>query len=81
MNDPTESIRRDMVYDINSYPSERELLEKEHGKVYSTSEVCKLFEITGFMTPFVVVRRLSDDVKGTLMFQDMPRYYFNFKEV
>lgn len=81
MNDQTEDIRRKMVNKINENLNEREILEKKYGKVYSTSEVSEVFEITGFMAPFVVVRRLSDDMKGTLMFQDMPRYYFNFKEV
>ncbi len=81
MNDPTESVRRDMVADINSSPSERELLEKEYGDVWDTNEVSEEFEITGFMAPFIVVRRFSDNQKGTMMFQDRPRFYFSFKEV
>jgi hypothetical protein len=32
------------------------------------------------MAPFVVVRRKSDGVKGSMMFQHMPRYYFSFRE-
>jgi len=81
MNDPTENVRREMVNEINSNPSERELLEKEYGEVYTTSEVSEKYEITGFMAPYVVVIRKSDGVKGSMMFQDRPRYYFNFKEV
>ncbi len=80
MNDPTGSIRRDIVHDINSNPGNREQLEKQYGEVYTTDEVDELFEITGFIAPFVVVRRRADDVKGTMMFQDNPRYYFSFKE-
>ena len=81
MNDPTESTRRDIVHDINSNPGNREQLEKQYGEVYAILKMDELFEITGFMAPFVAVRRRADDVKGTMMFQDNPRYYFNFKEV
>ncbi|KKL48587.1 hypothetical protein LCGC14_2323980, partial [marine sediment metagenome] len=38
------------------------------------------FEITGFMAPFVIAIRRSDRVMGTLMFQDSPRYYFEWQE-
>ena len=81
MNDPTESVRRELVTLINANPSEREVLEKERGQVWNTEEVSKDFEITGFMAPYVVVIRRSDNIKGTLEFQDMPRYYYDFKEV
>ena len=80
MNDPTENIRRNMVNEINTNPNEREALEEKYSKVYNTSEVLEDFELTGFMAPFVVAVRRSDSVKGTLMFQDQPRYYFNFQE-
>jgi len=78
--DNTENIRRGMVEIINSNPSEREKLETVFGKVWNTSEVSKDFEIIGFMAPFVVAKRKSDSVKGTLTFQHNPRYYFDFKE-
>lgn len=81
MNDPTESTRRDMVHDINNSPDNRQQLEDEYGEVYSTNEMAEHYEITGFMAPFVVVRRLADDAKGSMMFQDMPRFYFNFVEI
>lgn len=80
MNDPTESTRRDMVHDINNSPGNKEQLEEQYGEVYSTAEMDEHYEITGFMAPFVVVRRRADDVKGSMMFQDNPRYYFSFKE-
>ena len=31
------------------------------------------------MAPLVVVRRKSDGVKGSLMFQHSPRFYFGFE--
>jgi len=81
-NDPTEDFRRNLVASINSEPEEREKLEGVYGKedVFDTEEVGEKFEITGFLAPFAMARRKSDGVKGTLMFQDTPRFYFNFQE-
>ena len=80
MRDNTQNIRRAMVGEINSNPNEREALKKEYGDVWNTKESNEVFEFIGFMAPFVSVIRRSDNVKGTLMFQDSPRYYFNFRE-
>ena len=79
MSDPTESIRREMLAEINAQPGSREALEAEHGKVWNTDEMCNDFEAIGFMAPLVVVRRRSDGVKGSLMFQHNPRFYFGFQ--
>jgi len=76
--DTTETIRREMVNEINSSPAEREALEAEHGQVWDTQELTRDFEVTGFLAPLVVVRRKSDGVEGTLFFQHMPRYYYGF---
>jgi hypothetical protein len=38
------------------------------------------FEVKGFMAPYVIVRRKSDDAVGSLEFQHEPRYYFSFQE-
>lgn len=79
MSDPTESIRRELLAEINAVPGSREALEAEHGKVWSTDEMCQDFEAIGFMAPLVVVRRRSDGVKGSLFFQHNPRFYFGFQ--
>lgn len=76
----TELIRRALVSAINAEPSSREALEQEHGRVWDTKELGQEFEVTGFMAPFVVVRRKSDGVAGSLMFQHSPRFYFSFTE-
>lgn len=78
MSDPTEQARREMVQQINTAPGSREALEAQHGQVWDTEELTKDFEVLGFMAPFVVVRRRSDGVKGSLTFQHMPRFYFGF---
>ena len=79
MSDPTETIRREMVAEINAEPGSREYLEAKHGKVWSTSELQDEFEALGFMAPLIVVRRRSDGVKGSLTFQHSPRFYFDFE--
>ena len=70
MADPTEPIRKALITDINSNPSNRQELEAEYGRVWSTDE----------LAPFVVVRRKSDGCKGSLMFRHLPRFYFSFRE-
>ena len=81
MNDETETIRRQMVSEINAEPGSREDLQARYGQVWNTSELGKDFEVLGFMAPFVMVRRLSDRVRGSLMFQHNPRFYFSFQPV
>jgi hypothetical protein len=78
MTDPTENTRRQMVAAINAEPGSRAALEAEHGQVWDTDELTRHFEVLGLMAPFVVVRRKADGVKGSLMFQHMPRLYFAF---
>ena len=79
-SDPTEQIRRQQVAEINAEPGSREALEAEYGQVWTTSEMTKEFQALSFMAPYVVVQRRSDGVKGTLMFQHDPRFYFNWQE-
>ena len=78
-NDTTENTRRAMVQIINTNPpDERATVEAQYGQVWTTDEMSKEFEAIGFMAPFVVVKRKSDGVKGSLMFQHSPRFYFSF---
>jgi len=79
MCDETETIRRQMVSEINSEPGSRADLESKHGQVWDTDQMCRDFEAIGFAAPLIVVRRRSDRVRGSLMFQHHPRFYFNFQ--
>lgn len=79
MNDPTESIRRTRLVEINSDQNSRAVLEAKYGQVWDTSELSTDFEVLGFMAPLVAVRRKSDGKKGSLEFQHRPRFYFNFQ--
>jgi hypothetical protein len=78
MKDLTEPLRKALVGAINFEPGSRQALEKEYGQVWDTTELSRDFEVTGFMAPFVVVKRKSDHKVGSLMFQHSPRYYFSF---
>lgn len=49
-------------------------------QVWTTDQMREDFETVGFAAPFIVVRRRSDDVLGSLMFTHSPRYYFGFQE-
>jgi hypothetical protein len=79
MQDPTEAIRRQEVIEINAAPGSREALEAKHEQVWSTQQLREDFDVTGFMAPYVGVRRKSDGVVGSLQFQHDPRLYFSFK--
>ena len=72
MTDPTESIRRQMLAEINAAPGCREYLEAKHGQVWDTDQLQGDFEVLGFVAPIIVVRRKADGVKGSLMFQANP---------
>jgi hypothetical protein len=78
MSDTTESARRALTKELNAEPKERAALEMEHGQVWDTDELRQDFEVMGFAAPCVVVRRKSDRVVGSLLFQHMPRFYFRF---
>ena len=70
--DETEGLRKEMT--------ERERLEERHGRVWDTQELSRDFEVLGFytMAPYVIVRKKKNGVKGTLIFQHAPRFYFSF---
>ncbi len=78
MQDPTEAIRRQEVAEINADPGSREALKAQYGNVWDTKELQQEFEVLGFLAPYVVVRRKSDGVKGSLTFQHAPRLYYSF---
>jgi hypothetical protein len=79
VTDPTEPARRQILAEINAAPGSREALEAVHGRVWDTDQLQDDFGVVGFMAPMVVVRRKADGVKGSLMFQGRPRFYFKFE--
>ena len=80
MKDQTETVRRQMVAEINAAPGSREALEARHGRVWDTQDMQRDFRVESFGAPFMVVVRKSDGVKGSLEFQHAPRFYYGFTE-
>jgi hypothetical protein len=78
MTDPTETIRRTMVQQINSDAGDRERLEAQHGRVWSTTELQQDFDVQGFAAPLIVVSEKTTGRMGTLFFQHSPRFYWGF---
>lgn len=90
-----EAIRRAMIPQVNAPAAAaraeaagtgrdpaailREKLGAEHGAVYDTAEVQEHFEVLGFASPLVVVRRRADGVQGSLYFTHSPRLYYGFE--
>ena len=54
-------------------------LEKEYGKVYDTDQLQENFIVHSFCYGLTKVTRKSDNKRGFMDFQHMPRFYFNFK--
>jgi hypothetical protein len=71
--------RLDVEEELNRQPRTRQQLEQEVGQVWDHVEVAQEFEILGFRNPFAVAIRKHDKVKGSLLFQHDPRYYFGFE--
>ena len=59
-------------------PDYAELTAKFGEDVYDTPGATERYEFLSFLAPFVMVRRKSDNVKGTLQFRHHPRLYFGF---
>jgi hypothetical protein len=78
MSDPTEATRRKLIAEGAPADDLAEAVAAE-APTWTTEELTRDFEVIGFAAPFVVVRRRSDGVKGTLEFTHSPRVYFNFE--
>ncbi len=74
-----ESMRRSRLVEINLARADRPTLEARHGQVWDTDQLRQDFEVLEFAAPYVIARRRSDGVLGSLEFQHEPRFYFNFK--
>lgn len=72
--DETEPFRRFM---IDTGQPARDLEEAKQR--WDTEELKRDFEVLGFLAPFVIVRRKSDGVLGSMEFTHQPRWYFNFQ--
>lgn len=76
MTDPTEATRRHLLE--TGYPQQVLQKTEQH---WDTEQLQQEFVVTGFLAPYVLVRRKRDGVTGTMLFTHNPRVYFNFREV
>ena len=87
MRDQTELPKRRAVAIINSKvessdeSAERVRLEAEYGQVWNTEELQADFTVEGFMAPFITCTNKETGKRGAMMFQHMPRFYFDWKEM
>jgi hypothetical protein len=75
MTDPTAPVRRAMI--ASGQPAAD--LAADEGQRWTTDELRAEFEVIGFAAPFVIVRRRSDGLLGTLEFTASPRTYFGWE--
>lgn len=75
-----EILRMRRRIEIETEPKYRYELEKLYGDVFDPEQFTARFSVLGFLQPFVVVRRRSDNALGIVEYQSFPRFYFNFRE-
>ena len=80
MSDPTESIRRKRLVEINAEPGSRDALEAKYGQVWDTQQLAENFQVIGFWPRSWWSVANRDGVKGSLEFQHHPRLYWGFVE-
>ena len=54
-------------------------LAADQDRKWTTAELQRDFVVLGYQAPFVVVRRRSDGVLGSLEFTQNPRVYFGWR--
>ena len=58
----------------------RTVLREQYGEqVWTSEELLDAFEVSHFEPPYVHVIRKEDGVRGTVAFNDNPRFYFAFR--
>jgi len=76
VTDPTEFERRRRIVQM---PAELQRRAQRGEQVWNPEEFLRDYEVLGFLAPYVVVRRKSDQVKGSVQFTHKPRWYFGFE--
>lgn len=55
------------------------LASQGYTQAWNTDEASQMFRFESFIAGFAIVRRIEDDVKGSLDFTPSPRLYYDFK--
>jgi len=58
----------------------RSILEAKYGQVWDNDQLNHDFETLAFLPPVFIVRHKSHNKKGSILFQDKPRFYYGFVE-
>jgi len=72
--------RRHLIEEINAFPKTRRELESLGHEVWDRKELDSDFEVLGFRAPFVVVENLVNGMRGSLLYQEDPRFYYGFEK-
>ncbi len=57
--------------------NQKQLTQKlNNAPVWNTAELCAVWEPLFFYAPMVMLRRKSDGMVGSMLYQDTPRLYF-----
>jgi hypothetical protein len=76
-HDPTEKMRREML--TNGLLPVSAAIADALGETWDTAALQRDFSVLAFAAPFVLVRRKSDGIEGSLKFTHSPRVYFEWK--
>ncbi len=68
MADETEQLRKARIVEITNADNSRTALQSRVGQTWNTTELQEDFEPLGFLSPYIVVRRKADQIKGSLEF-------------
>ena len=78
MHDDTEDYRREMI-ESGFVDAAATLVEALGGKTWSTAELQRDFVVRSFLAPYVLVTERASGRKGTLLFRNIPRTYYDWK--
>jgi len=62
----------------NNTGLDRKTLEATHGQVWDEEQLAQEFKVTAIIDEQVVVVRKADNQVGSMTFQNLPRFYFDF---
>lgn len=71
-----EQLRIRLARKINANPKTYEELQKESAQVWTNEEFKEQFYKVGFLAPFVFATHRKTGKEMFLMFQHLPRFYF-----
>lgn len=81
LTEETAEERAKLEAEVNATPCTLEELQRKYGQVWTVEQVEAQFEIEAFCPPLACATRRADGVRGTLVYQHCPRYYWSWEAV